>query len=95
MTAKQRAKIYRKVAQDIFDRTDGVKISRGCVRLSYCLPQGIFTPKEVVENTFSEFHLFINKRTKRYCNGWWEDSKDGNYQRILALLLSEQIALTP
>lgn len=89
MSNKQRAKIYRQAAEMIANK---ISHSYGiCLHL-----QNVYTEHFIwlsdVTKYFPEFSLLEPHSHKTM---WWSKGKRGNEQRVIALLLSEQMALNP
>lgn len=92
MTAKQRAKIYRQAAEDIFYGREEFC----CISARHALESlfNINIWSHEVEEYFPELFQF-NPFSGAY--NWWgrNEFKENHDCRILTLLLSEQIALNP
>ncbi len=88
MTKLQRAKIYRKAAEYV-SNSNAVF---GCEALCNFFNAG-FQGYDFLEESFPEFFLFKAKKAIPIQGGWWYLSK--KEPRILALLLSAEIALNP
>lgn len=92
MSNKQRAKIYRKAAELIADRANILNEYR---RFGICwVFKKLIQPEQDIYNgcqKFPELDLFeIPKQAYR-----WDKTDEDDNKRIIALLLSEQIALNP
>lgn len=97
MTNKQRAKIYRRAAEIIFKGkaiTDfGIYRNLGCCdSVSLCC-NGTF--RGCNSFVFSEFFLFQPNDDLSRHSFWWQTPPLDLEPRIIALLLSEQMALNP
>lgn len=100
MTNKQRAKVYRKAAEDLFNRPKfidaGVEGSwvlyRGCCHPIKCAMPKRFRDFDYVREKMKEVYLFNDYESQMF---WYPDSNESIEPRILCLLLCEQMSINP
>lgn len=88
---KQRADIYLKAAEKIFNNSE----PGCCWAIMTCVKPRAIKLNRVILDLFGEFYLF-EPVSPNYAF-WWGNtsSKEANNERILALLFARAIALNP